>query len=75
MVPLSEAVLKLLLVNTPQTDAELDAVRTAIRRGSPLGGEQWQRRIAKRLSLESMLCPRGRPSKIPGSIDRIRVFV
>ena len=50
--------------NTPQTDAELDALRTAIRRGSPLGGEHWQQRIAKRLGLESTLRPRGRPSKV-----------
>ena len=49
--------------NRPQTDAELNAVRKAIRRGSPLGGEQWQHRIAKRLGLESTLRPRGRPSK------------
>ncbi|MEX2306629.1 MAG: transposase [Pirellulales bacterium] len=51
------------LVNTPQTEAELDAVRKAIRRGSPLGGEQWKKRIAKRLRLESTLRPRGRPTK------------
>ena len=38
-------------------------LRQAIRRGSPLGGEQWQQRIAKRLGLESTLRPRGRPSK------------
>jgi len=51
--------------NRPQTDAELNAVRKAIRRGSPLGGEQWQQRIAKRLRLKSTLRPRGRHSKIP----------
>jgi putative transposase len=53
------------MVNTPQTGAELDAVRTAIRRGRPLGSENWQRRIAKRLNLESTLRPRGRPKKKP----------
>ena len=41
------------------------AVRTAIRRGSPLGGAQWQHRLAKRIGLESTLRPRGRPSKTP----------
>jgi hypothetical protein len=67
------------LVNTPHGDwlnlrslrsklclspfPELDAVRTAIRRGNPLGGEQRQQGIAKRLGLESTLRPRGRPSK------------
>jgi putative transposase len=51
------------LVNTPQTDAELDAIRAAIRRGRPLGSEQWQKHIAKWLGLESTLRPRGRPRK------------
>jgi putative transposase len=51
------------LVNTPQTEAELGAVRTAIRRGSPLGTSEWKRRTAKRLNLESTLRPRGRPKK------------
>jgi putative transposase len=50
-------------VNTPQTGAELEAVRTAIRRGRPLGSELWQKRITKRLGLESTLRPRGRPRK------------
>jgi putative transposase len=53
------------LVNTPQTEAELDAMRTAIRRGSPFGGDAWQRRMAKRLNLESTLRPRGRPQRRP----------
>ncbi len=51
------------LVNAPQTEAELNAVRTAIRRGSPFGDDPWQRRISKRLGLESTLRPRGRPPK------------
>ena len=52
------------LVNQPQTDAELEAVRTAVRRGSPLGSERWQQRVAVRLGLESTLRPRGRPRKL-----------
>src|SRR3989304_5798896 len=35
------------LVNTPQTEAEVAAVRTAIRRGNPLGADARQRRTAK----------------------------
>jgi putative transposase len=50
-------------VNAPQTDAELEAVRRAIRRNSPFGSSDWQRSIAKRLGLESTLRPRGRPPK------------
>jgi REP-associated tyrosine transposase len=53
------------LVNKPQTEAELNALRTAIRRGSPFGGERWQQRMAKRLNLESTLRPRGRPRRKP----------
>jgi putative transposase len=49
------------LVNRPQTEAELEAVRRSIRRGSSLGGELWQKRIAKRLGLEFTLRSRGRP--------------
>ncbi len=54
------------LVNAPQTEAELNAVRTAIRRGSPLGDEAWKFRVAKRLGLESTLRSRGRPRKVEG---------
>jgi putative transposase len=54
------------LVNAPQTTAELEAVRRAVSRGSPFGSEGWQRRIAKRLSLEYTLRARGRPKKKTG---------
>lgn len=49
------------LVNQPQTDAELAAVRKSIVRGTPLGDEQWTSNTAARLSLESTTRPRGRP--------------
>jgi len=48
-------------VNKPRTDAELDAVRTCIARGRPLGASPWQQTIARRLSLQSTLLPLGRP--------------
>jgi putative transposase len=48
-------------VNKPDSDAELDAIRCAVRRGSPFGGNDWQRTAAQLLSLESTLRPRGRP--------------
>jgi putative transposase len=50
-------------VNAPQTDAELEAVRRAVRRSSPFGNSDWQRTIAKRLGLQATLRPRGRPRK------------
>ena len=53
----------LALVNQPMTESELDAVRRAVRRGSPFGSERWQARVAKRLGLEFTLRARGRPKK------------
>ena len=52
-------------VAAPQTQAELDAVRRAVVRGSPYGSETWQRRTAHRLGLDATLRPRGRPKKQP----------
>ncbi len=51
------------LVNKPQTDAELAALRHSIRRGNPFGGPKWSDRMVGRLGLESTLRPRGRPKK------------
>ncbi|MEX2317203.1 MAG: transposase [Pirellulales bacterium] len=48
-------------VNRAQSEAELAAIRQAIRRGAPLGGTAWQTRTAKRLGLEWTLRARGRP--------------
>jgi putative transposase len=55
------------LVNRPETQAELDALRTSVRRGRPFGSEAWQGRTAKRLGLESTFRPRGRPKKAAGT--------
>lgn len=49
------------LVNQPQTDAELVAVRKSIVRGTPFGDDKWTSNTAVRLSLESTTRPRGRP--------------
>jgi putative transposase len=51
------------IVNQPQTEAELDAVRISIQRGRPFGDARWQKQTAKRLHLESTFRPRGRPRK------------
>jgi putative transposase len=50
-------------VNAPQTDAELESLRTAVRRSSPFGNPAWQQATAKRLGALSTLQPRGRPRK------------
>jgi putative transposase len=53
-------------LNRSQIEAELLAVRTAVRRGCPYGGPRWQKNSAVRLGLEYSLRPRGRPSKSAG---------
>ena len=48
-------------VNRPERASELEDLRCSAQRGRPFGSESWVVRIAKRLSLESTLRPRGRP--------------
>ena len=51
----------LALVNRPQTEAELAAIRRSVARGQPCGGDIWVRKTACELGLESTLRARGRP--------------
>jgi putative transposase len=48
-------------VDTPLTEAELDAIRACVTRGRPLGDGPWTREVADRLDLLGTLRPRGRP--------------
>jgi putative transposase len=57
------------LVNQPQTEAELEAVRRAVARGCPFGTLAWQERTARRLGLEFTLRPRGRPRKAATTLE------
>lgn len=50
-------------VDAPQTPAEINAVRTHIRRSRPFGSEKWTAQTANRLHLTHTLRPRGRPEK------------
>lgn len=50
-------------VNRAETTAELEVLRTSVVRGRPYGASGWQRRIAKRLGLESTFRSRGRPKR------------
>lgn len=59
--PLAEPRNWLDLVNQPQTEAEVDAIRRSILRGCPFGNGAWVQRTAASLDLESTLRPRGRP--------------
>lgn len=51
------------LVNRPQNQKEVEALRQCIQRGRPFGSADWQRRTATRLGLESTFRSRGRPRK------------
>jgi len=48
-------------VNKPQTEAEVEAVRRSVRRGTPFGKEQWASQSAARVNINHTLRPRGRP--------------
>jgi putative transposase len=50
-------------VDAPQTPAELEAIRTAVRRSRPFGDADWTRRTAGTLGLQWTLRDRGRPRK------------
>lgn len=69
-IPLSEGPLALgsrwlEWVNEPESDQELADIRRAVRQGSPYGNEDWQKRTARELDLESTLRGRGRPRLQP----------
>jgi putative transposase len=51
------------VVNKPQTDRELEALRRSVVRGTPYGSESWVKAVVKRLGLQSTIRPRGRPKK------------
>ena len=57
-------------VQSPQSEAELAALRRSVVRGSPFGEDSWQERTAKRLGLMSTLRPRGRPQKSPVTANK-----
>jgi len=48
-------------VNRADTEKELEVLRRSVQRGRPYGATEWQKRIAKRLGLESAYRPPGRP--------------
>jgi putative transposase len=52
-------------VNQAESQAEVDALRKCIIRGSPYGDEAWVKRTVKKLGLEATLRPRSRPRKKP----------
>lgn len=55
------------LVDVLTGEDELKRIERCIRRGTPLGQDDWVRKTAQRLSLTSTLRPRGRPKQRKGS--------
>lgn len=51
------------MVNEPQTEAELEALRCCVNRSRPFGDPAWVGAAAKQMGLEWTLRPRGRPTK------------
>jgi len=51
------------LVNEVQTEAEVEAIQRAVRRGQPYGSPDWVEETARRLGLESTLRAPHRPRK------------
>ena len=51
------------IVNQPQTERELAALRYSVKRGRPFGNAEWVRRTARALGLESTQGTTGRPRK------------
>ena len=49
------------VVNRPESEAELEAVRRSVNRGAPYGEPSWQKRAARRRQRESSLRPPWRP--------------
>ena len=53
------------LVNQPQHECEIEAIRRCIRRGQPFGSRSWVERTANQLGLESTLRAPHRTRKTP----------
>ena len=51
------------LVNKPDTESEVNAIRRCVNRGTPYGSEGWVTQSAVRLQLKHTLRSRGRPLK------------
>jgi hypothetical protein len=55
------------LVNEPQTEVEVEAIRRCVARGQPYGGADWVHQTAEQLGLESTLRAPHRPRKVTGT--------
>ena len=55
------------LVNQPQQETELAALRRSVTRGRPYGSQSWVRTTAEQLGLQATLRSRGRPRVTSGT--------
>jgi hypothetical protein len=63
------------IVNRPETDAELKALRRSVEKDRPFGSDGWARKMAARLGLTHTLRGRGRPRKESGAaIEQADLF-
>ena len=58
------------IVHRPIEEATLQAVRRSAATGLPYGDEAWVNRLARKLSLDLRIRPRGRPRKSEGIADK-----
>jgi putative transposase len=61
--PLERPVDWLEIVNRPQSETELAAIRRCVNRGCPYGDDRWIEQAKLKLGLESTTRPRGRPKQ------------
>lgn len=61
--PVAEPRQWITMVNRPQSQAELEAVRISVNRGRPFGADRWVARAAESLGLTHTFRERGRPGK------------
>ena len=60
------------LVNLAANETDLAKIEKAVKRGCPLGDDEWVKKAAKRLGLEGTLKPMGRPRKAASEKDKGR---
>src|SRR5271157_2501846 len=62
------------IVNQPQTEAEVAALRCCVNRGRPFGDPNWVTDTTERLGLEWTIRPRGRPKKQSQGLPQLPRF-
>ncbi len=51
------------LLNEPQSEEEVEAMRRAVTRGNPYGSDSWMEQTVSKFKLGTTMRPRGRPKK------------